>query len=85
MLLCASVRRGFIFVVHPGIRGVETFSACNIIGEIVNVSADECVLGEDGLIDAAKLRAIAYDAVHNDYLVLGEKVGNAFKDGNKLK
>ena len=57
----------------------------NIIGEIVNVSADECVLGEDGLIDAAKLRAIAYDAVHNDYLVLGEKVGNAFKDGNKLK
>lgn len=33
-----------------------------IIGEIVNVSADECVLGEDGLIDAAKLRAIAYDA-----------------------
>ena len=57
----------------------------NIIGEIVNVSTDECVLGEDGLIDAAKLRAIAYDAVHNDYLVLGEKVGNAFKDGNKLK
>ena len=57
----------------------------NIIGEIVNVSADECVLGEDGLIDVAKLRAIAYDAVHNDYLVLGEKVGNAFKDGNKLK
>ena len=42
-------------------------------------------VGEDGLIDAAKLRAIAYDAVHNDYLVLGEKVGNAFKDGNKLK
>ena len=57
----------------------------NIIGEIVNVSADECVLGEDGLIDAAKLRAVAYDAVHNDYLVLGEKVGNAFKDGNNLK
>lgn len=57
----------------------------NVIGEIVNVSADERVLGEDGLIDAAKLKAIAYDAVHNDYLVLGEKVGNAFKDGNQLK
>ena len=57
----------------------------NTIGEIANVSGDEWVLGEDGLIDAAKLRAIAYDAVHNDYLVLGEKVGNAFKDGNKLK
>ena len=23
--------------------------------------------------------------VHNDYLVLGEKVGNAFEDGKKLK
>lgn len=57
----------------------------NIIGEIINVSADEHVLGEDGLVDTAKLKAIAYDAVHNDYLVLGEKVGNAFQDGNQLK
>ena len=56
-----------------------------VIGEIINVSADERVLGEDGLIDAAKLKAIVYDAVHNDYLALGEKVGNAFKDGNQLK
>ena len=31
MLLCASVRRGFIFVVHPGIRGVETFSAPDVL------------------------------------------------------
>ncbi len=57
----------------------------NIIGEIINVSADERVLGEDGLVDAAKLNAIIYDAVHNDYLLLGEKVGNAFQDGNQLK
>lgn len=55
------------------------------IGEIVNVSADERVLGEDGLIDASKLRAISFDPVHNDYLVLGEKVGNAFQDGKTLK
>jgi flavin reductase (DIM6/NTAB) family NADH-FMN oxidoreductase RutF len=57
----------------------------NIIGEIVNVSADESVLGEDGLIDVAKLRPISFDPVHNYYLVLGEKVGNAFQDGNALK
>ena len=57
----------------------------NIIGEIVNVSAEESILGEDGLIDAGKLRAISFDPVHNDYLVLGEKVGNAFQDGNALK
>lgn len=57
----------------------------NIIGEIVNVSAEESILGEDGLIDAGKLQAITFDPVHNNYLVLGEKVGNAFQDGNALK
>ena len=57
----------------------------NIIGEIVNVSADETILGEDGLIDTARLQAISYDAVHNAYLKVGEKVGNAFQDGNALK
>ena len=57
----------------------------NIIGEIVNINADESILGEDGMIDAGKLRAISFDPVHNDYLVLGEKVGSAFRDGNSLK
>ena len=54
------------------------------IGKIVNISADEGVLGEDGLVDPQKLRAITFDPVHNAYLVLGEKVGNAFSDGKKL-
>ena len=57
----------------------------NIIGEIVNVSADESVLDEDGLIDAAKLRPISFDPARNYYLALGEKVGNAFRDGYALK
>lgn len=57
----------------------------NIIGEIVNVSADESVLGEDGLVDAGKLEPISFDPVHNTYRVLGETVGNAFQDGNALK
>ncbi len=55
------------------------------IGQIVNVSADEAVLGADGLIDPAKLQAITYDPVHHTYLQLGPKVGNAFADGKKLK
>lgn len=56
-----------------------------VIGEIVNVSADESILGADGKVDPAKLQAISFDPVGNTYLVLGEKVGNAFLDGNKLK
>lgn len=56
-----------------------------MIGEIVNVCAEECILDSDGKIDPAKLRPITFDAVHNAYLVLGEAVGCAFKDGAKLK
>jgi len=59
--------------------------SCRLVGEIVNVNADESVLGEDGKIDAAKLRPITFDPVHHTYLVLGEPVGNAFRDGLKLK
>ena len=56
----------------------------NVIGEIVNVSADESVLGENGMVDPAKLRAISIDSVNNGYLVLGERVGNAFSDGAEI-
>ena len=59
--------------------------SCRLVGEIVNVSADESVLGEDGKIDPDKLRPITFDPIHNAYRVLGEKVGNAFRDGAKLK
>ena len=57
----------------------------NVIGEIVNVSADESILDKDGNIDAAKLDAIIFDPANATYLRLGEKVGNAFSDGAKLK
>lgn len=56
-----------------------------VIGEIVNVSADEAILGEGDTIDAAKLDAIVFEPVNAAYLRLGEKVGNAFRDGAKLK
>lgn len=59
--------------------------SCRLVGEIVNVCADERVLGEDGKIDVKKLRPIAFDPVHHAYLELGDKVGNAFKDGLQIK
>ncbi len=58
---------------------------CHLVGRIVNVSADENILDEKGKIDPAKLRPISFDPVHNHYLAIGGKVGNAFKDGVKLK
>ena len=59
--------------------------SCRLVGEIVNVSADESVLNEDGKVDPAKLQPITYDPMNHHYLVLGEKVGHAFKDGLALK
>ena len=59
--------------------------SCRLIGRIVNVSVDESVLNESGKVDVAKLQPITYDPMGHDYLVLGEKVGKAFKDGLKLK
>jgi len=55
------------------------------IGEIVNVNADERVLGNDGQIDPQKLEAVTYDPVHHHYIKLGEVVGTAFSDGKKLQ
>ena len=54
-------------------------------GKIVNVSADESILGENGKIDPQKLEPITFDAVNNAYLKIGEKVGNAFRDGLSLR
>ena len=56
----------------------------HVIGRIVNVSVDDAVLSEDGKPDYRKIRPITYDPVHFDYVALGEKVGDAFKEGRKL-
>ena len=58
---------------------------CRLVGRILNVSADESVLGENGKVDPAKLRPITFDPMNHQYLVLGEKVGRAFHDGMELK
>ena len=57
----------------------------HLFGEIVNVSADERILNEAGKVDPEKLCPITFDPFNNAYLKLGEKVGNAFKDGSQLK
>ena len=58
--------------------------SCRLVGEIVNVCADESVL-TDGRIDPAKLQPITYDPISHGYHVLGACVGKAFSDGLALK
>lgn len=56
-----------------------------LVGEIVNVSLDERILGEDGKVSFDKFHPLAFDWMNKIYLSLGEKVGNAYRDGLKLR
>lgn len=55
-----------------------------IVGEIVNVLAEETVLDEKGKVDPAKLNAFVFDQFQNGYYAIGEKVGQAWKNGTGL-
>lgn len=63
----------------------ESETGCYIIAEIVNIVCDEAYLAEDGKPDVEKMRLITFDPIHNGYLALGARVGNAFHDGQALK
>ncbi len=56
----------------------------NVIGKIVNISADEKILDSDNKIDVHKLQPISFDPCRNEYCVVGETVGKAFSDGKKI-
>ncbi|WP_167956778.1 flavin reductase family protein [Anaerosporobacter faecicola] len=83
------------FVNAPIIEELPMAVECKVInydattgrldGEIVNVSIDESVLTEDGKTDLSKFEPIVFDPINATYVKLGEKVGNAFKDGNILR
>lgn len=63
----------------------EVIDGSKYLGKIKNVSVDERVFGADGEISLELFQPITFDTVHRGYYKLGEKVGNAFKDGEALK
>lgn len=63
----------------------ESETGYYIIAEIINILCDEAYLAEDGKPDVEKMRLITFDPVHNGYIVLGSRVGNAFSDGKSLE
>lgn len=56
-----------------------------IIAEILNIVCDEAYLAEDGKPDVEKMQLITFDPIHNGYVALGSRIGNAFHDGKDLK
>ena len=57
---------------------------CGVIGQVVNVTADERVMA-DGKVDMSRVNAIAFDPYTHGYYKVTERVGEAFRDGLKLK
>ena len=55
-----------------------------VLGEIVNVLADEVVLDELGRIDAGKLNAFLFDQMRNGYYAVGPVCGQAWNSGAPL-
>jgi len=57
---------------------------CGVIGKVVRITADEKVM-VDGKVDMSLVNAIAFDPYTHGYYRVNERVGEAFKDGTKLK
>lgn len=57
---------------------------CGVIGQVVNVTADERVMA-DGKVDMSRVNAIAFDPYTHGYYKVTERVDEAFRDGLKLK
>ena len=55
-----------------------------VLGEIVNVLADEKVMDEKGNVDPTNLNAFVFDQFQNGYYAIGEKVGQAWDTGAGL-
>ena len=56
-----------------------------LLARVVNICAEERVLDEEGRVDMRKLNPIVYDSIKRDYFVLGDKVGDAYGEGNRLR
>ena len=55
-----------------------------VLGEIVNVLADEKILDDEGKIDSKKIRPFLFDQVKFDYFEVGEICGKAWHSGAPL-
>jgi len=67
-------------LLHTLELGVHT----QFIGQILDVKADESVLGEDGLLDIMKIRPLVYDVSRKEYRGVGPLLGRAFSVGKEL-
>lgn len=65
-------------------ENTETENIHAVVGTIINVSADEKVLSENGKVDPLKLNALIFDQFQSGYYVATEKVGQAWNAGKDM-
>ncbi len=66
-------------VIHTLEIGLHT----QFIGEIIDIKAEESVLGEDGKLDILKVRPFIFDTGQSAYYGIGRHIGKAFSMGKK--
>ena len=57
---------------------------CGVIGKVVSITASDKIM-VNGKPDMSLVNAIAFDPYTHGYYKVGERVGEAFRDGLKLK
>lgn len=84
--VCAPVFTDFPLTMECRIKEKlqESETGCYIVAEVVNIVCREDSLAADGKPDVERMRLVTFDPVHNGYIALGQRVGNAFSDGKKL-
>src|SRR5512143_1805936 len=66
-------------VIHTLEIGLHT----QFIGEIMDIKAEESVLGQHGLADILKVKPLIFDPGEGAYYGIGERIGKAFSIGKR--
>lgn len=68
-------------LIHTFELGMHT----QFVGEIIDVKADETVLGDNGLPDISKVKPLVYAPGNQAYYGIGDVLGGAFSIGKELR
>lgn len=63
---------------------IDTEDVYAMVGKIVNICAEDWVIGEDGKVNPDQIHALIFDQFRNGYYAVGEMVGQAWNAGKDL-
>ncbi len=80
----APVVEEFPLTLECKVLEIQRDDGFRVVGQIVNVLADESVLDQDGKVDPQRLNAFVFDQFQSGYYAIGPKVGQAWSSGRKF-